>query len=201
MLKMNMDVGCDHKYLDFQKEFTSVNTTVNVGTTYGVGYSDIVVVQGEGCPEPGDYVDTVSLVSGTLTLDTDMEGGTVYVGREFTARYIPNLVTIRDEGGTVKTTANLRLRQFILSLVDTGICDATEQSPYDTYDTQEFTGVISNSLDAITDTAITTEDKFKIGFQQKADNGTLLITSKSWLPMTIAQVDWRGNYTSRGRRF
>lgn len=201
LLKFNMDAGSDHKYLDYQSEFTSVNTTVTVGTDYGVSEADIVVVQGTGCPSPGDYVGVTSLVAGVLTLDTDMVGGTVHVGREFTVQLEPNLLQIRDESGYVNNAADLRINQFILDLVDTGIMTAQEQSPYDTYDEQEFSGIISNSPDAITDTAVTTTDKFIAGFRQKANIGTILLKSKSWLPMTLTQVEWKGNYTSRGRRF
>lgn len=201
LLEFDMDAGADKRYLDYQKMFTSVNTTVTVGTDYGVDLSDIVVVQGAGCPDPGDYVDTVSLVAGVLTLDTDMAGGTVYVGYEFLMEAEPNLQVVRDQGDHVNSAANLRINKFLLSLVDTGYMEATEQSPYDTYDTQEFSGIISNSLDAITDTAVTTTDQFNIGFSQKADVGTVLLQSKSWLPLTIAQIEWFGTYTTRGRRF
>lgn len=201
MLEFDTDAGADKKYLDYQQTHTAVNTTITVGTTYGIPEAQIVAVQGTGCPEPGDYVTITDLTAGVLTLDTDMEGGTVYVGREFNVYAEPNMLTIRDEGGTVNSPANLRLQKFWLRFVNTGVCNATEQSPFDTYDDQEFSGVISNSLDAITDTAVTTEDDFKVGFKQKADVGTLLIHVKSWLPMTISQVDWVGNYTSRGRRF
>ncbi|MCP4341055.1 MAG: hypothetical protein GY799_19745 [Desulfobulbaceae bacterium] len=201
LLEFDMDAGSAKKYLDYQLEATSVNTTIDVGTDYGLALADIVVVQGEGCPEPGDYVDTVSLVAGILTIDTDMGGGTVHVGHEFTVEMEPNLLQARDEGGFVNNAADLRINQFIIDLVDTAIMTAQEQSPYDTYEEQEFSGIVSNSLDAITDEAVTTTDKFLVGFRQKANVGTILIKSTTWLPMTVTQVEWRGNYTSRGRRF
>lgn len=201
LVSFDMDAGSDKIYLDFLKTFTSVNTTVTVDTTYNVSEADIVVVQGAGCPDPGDYVGVTSLIAGVLTLDEDMVGGTVYVGREATVQMEPNLLQVRDEGGYVNNAADLRINEFLVDLADTAAMEATEQSPYDTYDTQTFSGIVSNSLDAITDTAVTTTDKFKIGFRQKANVGTILITHKSWLPMTVTQVEWRGNYTSRGRRF
>ena len=200
LMSFDMDAGSDKRYLDYQTEFTSVNTTVTVGTDYGVSLADIVVVQGTGCPSPGDYVDTTTLVAGVLTLDEDMTGGTVYVGREFTVEMEPNLLQVRDEGGYVNNSADLRINHFLVDLVDTALMTAEEQSPYDTYDVQEFSGIISNSLDAITDTAVKTTDKFSVGFRQKANIGTILLKSKSWLPMTVTQVEWQGNYTSRGRR-
>ena len=201
MLKVDADVGSEKVYLDFQKTFTSVTTTVDVGTEYGIPEADLIVVQGEGCPSPGDYVGITSLVAGVITLDEDMTSGEVYVGQEFNVQAIPNLVTVRDEGGHVNNAANLRIRKFEVRVINTGKLTATERSPYDTYETQEFTGLVSGSLDAITDQEATTTDVFKVGFKQHADVGTLLIESKSWLPMTISQIDWVGNYKSRGRRF
>ena len=201
LLEFDVDAGADKKYIDYQVVATSVTTTVTLGTTYGINEANIVVVQGTGCPDPGDYATVDNLTAGVLTLTTSMTGGTVYVGREFQVEATPNMLTLRDEGGTVQSIANLRIQKWWLRLVNTGVIEATEQSPYDTYDTQEFSGIVTNSLDAITDTAVTTEDDFKVGFKQKADVGTLRIHTKSWLPMTISQIDWIGNYTSRGRRF
>lgn len=201
LMKMNMDSGIDQVYMDSQVINTTTGTTVTLGTEYNASLAEIKVVQGVGCPSPGDYVGTVSLIAGVLTLDTDMLGGTVYVGREFNVQVVPNLVTVRDEGGTVNNAANLRINGFDVRVRDTGKMTATERSPYDTYEVQEFTGLVSGSLDAITDQEATTTDIFKVGFKQHADKGTVLLESKSWLPMTITQIDWKGNYKSRGRRF
>lgn len=201
MLNMDIDSGIGKVYMDFQRVETSINTTITVGANYPVPLADIVVVQGAGCPSPGDYVDTVSLVAGVLTIDTDMDGGTVYVGKEFNVQVVPNLVSVRDAGGHINNAANLRINGFEVRVRDTGIMTATERSPWDTYETQEFTGLVSGSLDAITDQEAKTTAVFNIGFKQKADEGTILLESKSWLPMTITQIDWTGNYTSRGRRF
>lgn len=186
--------------LDYLYTEASVTSTITLPTGYGI-LSDLVVVQGTGCPSPGDYAAVTTYAGGVITLTDDMGGGTVHVGREYTVRAIPNLLTLRDQGGTVNKAAKLRIQKFILTLVDTGSCEAIEQSPHDTYVTQAFSGLVNNDLETILgDAAIVNED-FKIGFKQQADVGTLLITSTSWLPLTIAQVDWVGNYTQRGRRF
>lgn len=191
----------DKKHLDYLIVNTSTTTTIDVGTTYGLNEAAIKVVQGTGCPDPGDYATIDSMAAGVITLTTSMGGGTVYVGREFTVTAVPNLITLRDQDGAVNDAAKLRIQKFIIKLVDSGSCDATEQSPHDTYTTQEFSGLVNNDLETITGDAATVEEDFDVGFKQYADVGTLLITSTSWLPLTIAQVDWRGNYNQRGRRF
>lgn len=200
LLKAELDTVESPHYMDFIQTATSVTTTINVGTEYPLLEADLKLVQGTGCPRPGDEVGVTSYVGGVITLDENMTSGTVYVGKEWTCQARPNLLTIKDEGGYVNHSARLNIGRFTISVQQTGPLSATPESQHDTYSAQEFTGLVSGDLDSITDEEARVTEQFVVGFKQKANEGSLLITSKSWLPMTITQIDWVGNYSSRGRR-
>jgi len=186
-------------HLDNLFRQAAVATTV----TYPVGYQvlpELLAVQGLGCPRPGDYVEFTD--SGTaLTLAEDMLGGTVFIGYEYETSMIPNTVQVHDEGGTINTMADLRFRNWEATLVDSGPLSAEIISDYDVYPIQEYSGIVSGDIQAITDSPVHNSDPFLIGYKQKAGEAFLRLFSKSWLPLTITQLDWRRNYTAKGRRF
>jgi len=190
-------------HLDYRQAYTGITTSVDVTSNdSGIG-ADAVIVQGTGCPYEGDTV-TYTYNAGVYTLDEDMEGGTVIIGRPYESIYVPQTVRIRDEGGYVQNKVRQRILSWLLSVTDTGyltadiVCDSIDNYP--NYPTQEYTGLITG-LSGQTDLVVTEDGLFNVSFKQDPKLCDLRISSDHYTGATINQIEWLGNYTNRGRRF
>ena len=191
-------------HLDCRKIETGVNTTLTIPSEYPVhrgglfdGVSDLLVVQGDGCPEPGNQI----AYTGTrpnLVLDTDMGGGTVYYGYKYTSTITLPDIDVRDGSGIIMERAKLRISDWDISL--TGWLDARVnlKTGGPAYPLQEWRGVDAAGVPTYIGY---NRGTFRVQYRAESDVGVLTLRASEHVGMDIHQIEWRGAYNNKGRRF
>jgi hypothetical protein len=169
------------------------------------GASSIVCVQGANCPNPGlrIAVTSVEFVSGTgyvVTLKKDMQGGDIIVGKKFLSRYMPTMPSVKDQNGVVIGTAKTRAKTFNVSLDDTGYIAGKVTSKYGPAAIVEFNARIVGDVDNVVGEQPLSSGTFAVPFRQDVNKAEIELYSDSHLPMTLADIEYEGQYTKRGRR-
>lgn len=199
-LDFTEDSGISYRVcLDEKTVVDNVNTTVAV--PYDIDdISNYVVVQGTGCPYPGLESPIQSYSSGTITLKSDMGGGSVILGRKYLSRYIPTTPFVRDRNNVKIGSGKLTIKSFVLHVEDTGHVTAKITDRYGYEANVEFSGRILGDPEnrigkpAIVDTAI------NVPYKKNADTSELEVRSESHLPFSILEMEWVGQWKKRGRR-
>ena len=204
-IKSLFDVNYGDIHLDVRFKQPDTNTTVTLPVNYpeyngGIFiHRDIVVVQGEDCPNPGLDV-SYTRVGNVLTLDTDMQGGKVRYGYQYASSIVPPDLNTRDASGVIQTQAHLRVSEYVVSV--TGHMDAiVGLKTGEAYPTQEWRGKVVGSPNTTTDNVGYNRGEFRVQYRQNAKNAVLLLQTESHIAMDIHQIEWRGTYNKRGRRF
>ena len=189
-------------YLDIRVALTSTADTVTLPSDYPVaGSASLVAVQGDGCPNPGLRIPITDRTGDVLTLEEDMQGGTVYVGVRFDSTYIPTFPQVKDRNGVTIGTADLKLQQYIVTFSDTGAFQLHADSIYnETFLLEDYTGRKANALSNLLGSQPIESDTLEVPFRFKADEADLRVFSDSHLPFRLTDVEWVGKYTKRGRR-
>jgi hypothetical protein len=197
-----------------------VNSTVNldarfdvftVNTQFTLPYDDMytysfVAVQGTGCPNPGMQASILSIAYNAglpgwvVTLKNDMLGGNIVVGTPYRSSYIPTMPLIKDGDGVAVATAKLVINSFIVSTANTGYIAGYMRSPHGDSDIVEYQGRIVGAVDNIVGQAAISDAEFIIPFRENVHLADIEIFSDSYLPMTMLDIEWVGQYTKRGRR-
>jgi hypothetical protein len=169
------------------------------------GPSRLVCVQGDNCPNPGlrISVTSVELVPGTgyvVTLKKDMLGGNIVVGKKFLSRYKPTMPSVKDQNGVVIGTAKTRAKSFNVSLDDTGYIAGKVSSKYGADTHVEFNARIVGDVDNVVGEQPLSSGMFTLPFRQDVNRADIELYSDSHLPMTLADIEYVGQYTKRGRR-
>lgn len=194
------DTGVGYRVmLDEQIVETSVNTTFTVPFTVD-DIDNYIAVQGTGCPNPGMRVLIDSYSAGTVTLDTDMEGGTVYFGKKFTSRYIPTSPFVRDQNNVKIGSGKLIIKQYVVHFDNTGYFKAIITDDYGYSAEVEYNGRVLGSPTNIIGQAAVGDGSFAIPYKKNAENSALEITSDSHLPMSLLEMEWIGQWKKKGRR-
>lgn len=185
-------------YLDNKQIFSGIHTSITSG--YDLTGRTIVLVQGEGCPEPG--MTAQGTISGTtVTLERDMLGGTVLMGERFLSRYQPTMPMVKDGNNVKVGTGRLRVKNFLISYVQTGYITALKWSKYAAQVVAaKFAGRIMGDPDNVVGEPALPTGTFKVPFRMDADIGTLELQTDSHMPMTFLDMEWTGQWTKRGKR-
>ncbi|QPC44933.1 hypothetical protein HW532_20870 [Kaustia mangrovi] len=168
--------------------------------------SDLVVVQGSDCPNPGLTVPIKSidydsgLGTYVVTLSKSMLGGDVVVGTRFASRYRPTMPAVKDKDGVVIATGKLKLKSLLVSLSDTGHISGQVVSKYGDGPVVSFDGRIVGAINNIVGEQPLSDDIFKMPFRQNVKHASVEFFTNSHLPMTMLDIEWVGHYTKRGRR-
>ena len=198
-LKADLHIQNDEKdrvHIDY-KYISLANESIILPPSYPA--TDITLVQGTGCPRPGDTLAYMQAGS-TLTLDEDMLGGIVYAGQTYRSAYRPSTVIIRDETGFAQSSAKLRIVRWIATVSDTGELHSQIISPYYDFPPFEYYGIVGHDIiSQYDDPNINTHDLI-IPFKQDAKLANLELYTESWTPAEIVSLDWVGGYGKRGRR-
>jgi hypothetical protein len=166
---------------------------------------DIVCVQGAGCPNPGlrIAVTSIEFVSGTgyvVTLKKDMLGGHIVVGTKFMSRYMPTMPSVKDQNGVVMESAKTRAKSFNVSIEDTGFIAGKVTSKYGVETHVTFNARIVGDVDNLVGEQPLSDGKFTLPFRQDVKKAEIELYSDSHLPMSLADIEYVGQYTKRGRR-
>ena len=203
-LDLQNDAGLTYSVrLDRKLYIPTVNLTV--AAPYPVPEADpdsLVFIQGEGCPTPGmrAWVESYDAGSDTYTFDRDMEGGTVICGIRYLSSYIPTNPDVKDSDGVKISTGSLKVSKFILNCKETGKIMARVFSRYFPDRLIEFTGrFVGDPLTHVGEPAIT-DATYTVPFRENVENAEVEFFSDSHLPFTLSDIQWKGQYTKKGRR-
>jgi hypothetical protein len=168
--------------------------------------SNLVLVQGDGCPNPGMTVpiDAITYDAGadhyTVTLRYSMEGGNVIAGIPFYSEYRPTMPLIKDQDGVVVGTGKFRVKKFLVTLQNTGHIVGQLISKYGDGDPVEFQGRLIGSPDNRIGQPATVDEQFDMPFREKPDRADVKFFTNRWLPMTLLDIEWIGQYWKSGKR-
>lgn len=185
--------------LDQRIERTSVNTTFTV--PYDIDDVDnYVAIQGTDCPNPGMKVLIDNYSSGTITLKSDMGGGTVLFGRKYQSRYIPTSPFVRDQDGVKVGSGVLTIKHFIIHFATTGYFEAYVTDDYGYEAVIEYNGRILGSPTNVLGEPAIASGSYLIPYKKNAETSNLEIRSDSHLPFYLTEMEWVGSWRKKGRR-
>jgi hypothetical protein len=199
-LDENSDEGIPYRIdLDRKEKHTGVNTTFDPSYTVD-DIDDYIAVQGLGCPNPGMKVKISSFASGTVTLERDMGGGAVFFGKRYTSRYKPTMPFVRDRDGVKVGSGSLTIKQFEAYFTDTGFMEADITDIYGYLASVKYTGRTIGDPNNLVGEPAVSDGSFSIPFKKRADQSELEIKSDSHLPLSLLEIEWKGQYRKRGKR-
>ncbi|ASV44569.1 tail protein [Agrobacterium phage Atu_ph02] len=168
--------------------------------------AELVAVQGDGCPNPGLTVPIQSVTFDAAnnryiaTLRYDMRGGDIVVGRRYYSEYRPTMPMIKDQDNVVVGTGKFRIKQFLLTLSNTGHIIGQLLSKYGDGEPVEFQGRLIGSPDNLIGQAATVDETFEMPFRESPMRADVRFSTDRWLPMTILDIEWLGQYSKSGKR-
>lgn len=177
---------------DGNLEFTIVDCPLTMET--------IKVIRSSTANYPGLPVQVASIVGDVVTLAED-PGGDVLVGRTYTSKYQPTMPMLRDQNKIVINTDRLIVNSFNVSYKDTGFFKVDVIDPWNGTSTQTFTGRITGSINNLVGKPAVSSGMFLADIHKDRDLCTVSIESDSYLPMSLIDIEWTGQFTKRGRRF
>jgi hypothetical protein len=184
-------------HLDNKVSVENVNMTVAI--PYDSTDREMVIVQGEDCPNPGMTVEA-TWNQNNATLKRDMLGGTVIVGERYLSRYQPTMPMAKDADNVKIGTARLSLKNILISVRKTGYIKVQKLSKYAATKFIEFSGRILGAPDNMVGRPAVSDATVTYPFNDKSDYGQLEICSNSHLPLSILDIEWTGQYTKKGKR-
>lgn len=204
MYSMNLD-NTEDAGVTYRVHLDERITRDSVTTTFTVPYDiddidNYVVVQGDGCPYPGMRALIDSYSSGTVTLKDDMGGGSVYFGRKFMSKYVPQSANVKDRDGNKIGTGKLVIKQFYVHFEDTGYIKAEVTDDYGYSATREFTGRVLGSPSNLVGQPALSDGVFQVPYKKNVDTSQLTLSTDSHLPMSLLELEWVGQWTKKGRR-
>jgi hypothetical protein len=210
LLRMPLDVqiqdGVPYPvHLDQRFDVAGANTAFLLPYDY-LHDAELVVVQGTGCPTPGLLapIKTVAWDAGNsayrVTLKRDMEGGDLVCGTRYMSKYVPTMPTVKDKDNVSVGTGNLRLRMFLVTLVNSGEITGRAISQYGNSEEVRFNGRLVGDIDNIVGEQPLTNEQFVMPFRLDAEEAEVEFYTNSHLPLTMSIIEWIGQYSKRGRR-
>lgn len=206
--RMSLDV-IDSDPLDFPLYLDGRFDVADVNTQFILPFDsqaehELVVIQGAGCPNPGMQapIDSIEEDGGDwiVTLRDDMEGGSVVAGVPYYCEYRPTMPLVKDSDGVVVAIAKLRIREFLISIFRTGYIAGQLYSPYGDGPVVEFQGRITGDVENIVGEVALNSGEFSMPFRENVQDADFALFTDSYLPMTILDIEWGGQYSKRGKR-
>lgn len=200
-LDTSFDTDMDYQVMLDRKTYTTgVNTTMSDPLTDMPDIDDMVFIQGTGCPNPGMRINYTTHVSGTITLELDMLGGTVISGIRYTSRYRPTMPFVRDRDGVKVGTGKLRVSKFFVNYRESADINTTVLSDYRDDNIIAWSGRITNDPNTVIGSAAIQSGRLTVPFKENVDNATIELWTDSHTPMTLLDIEWVGQYNKRGTR-
>ncbi|WKV16998.1 tail protein [Nostoc phage NMeng1] len=210
MYRMSLDIVEDAG-LDFTIHLDSRFDVENVNTQFvlpnaRLATNELVAVQGANCPNPGMRVPILSVEFDAVedywvaTLKYDMDGGDIVVGIPYKSSYWPTMPLIKDQDGVVMGTGKLRVKNFIVAIEDTGDINGTVYAPEQDPVTVSFEGRIVGNAQNQVGRPVLSSEQFVVPFREDTARAEVELFTDSFLPMTLLDIEWVGQYHKRGRR-
>ena len=189
--------------LDRKKTASAVTTTITAPYAVPVDDpEDIIFVQGNDCPNPGlrAWVESYDAMTDTYTFDRSMEGGDVIYGIPYRSSYIPTNPDVKDQDGIKIGTGSLKISKFLVNCKETGKLFTRVFSNYFEDRLMEFTGrFVGDPLTVVGQAAIA-DSTYVVPFRENVENAEIEFYSDHHLPFTLTDIQWKGQYTKKGRR-
>lgn len=202
-LNAQFDDGVPYQVkLDRKVYHNNVNTTIANPVPHKTDLTDVVLVQGEGCPYPGmrAIVKEYNAGTNTVTLTEDMGGGTVIAGLRYRSAYRPTMPFVKDQDGVKVGTGRLIVGKFFINCRESGDFEARVISKYREDANFRFTGRFVGNPNSEVGVPAIVDATYTIPYRDNIDNGEIEIFSDSHTPLTIMDMEWTGQYTKRGQR-
>lgn len=202
-LDIHEDEGISYTaFLDRKVHVHGVNSTITGLLPSMPDIDQMIFVQGEGCPFPGlrVLVDNYDAGTDTITLQGDMQGGTVIAGQRFLSSYTPTMPVIRDRDGSAVGTGKLIISKFFINTQRTGVVEIEVTSPYREPRVLRFIGRYIGNPNSVIGEAAIMDSSLIAPFRDNTENGEIRIFTDTHLPMTLMDIEWVGQYTKRGTR-
>ena len=212
LYRMSLDVqdeeGTDYPvHLDAKFDVSEVSNGFILPYNW-LATEDLRVVQGADCPHPGLRVAITSRSYNattdewTIWLREDMGGGNIIVGVHFKdgSQYEPTMPRMKDSDGVVISNARLMINQFIISCSETGKIIGQKKTKWGDAEPVTYEGYTVNDVDSVVGEAGISDVSFRVPFKEKAERGTLLLSTDEHWPMTILDIEWEGTVNKRGKR-
>lgn len=197
--------------LDGYREYVAAGNTITI--EYNGDTDDLMFIRGAGTSQLGmrAQVESITLnTAGTATTPATYDvvfrrtlAGNVYVGRRYTSTYTPTMPFYRDRDGVKIGEAKLTVADFILSFRNSGDFYAIQESPYiDEADWWKLhiSGRNIGDPNNLTGNPVLVTDTEIFPYGDLADSSQFVIESTSHLPLTLTEIEWRGNLRYRSRR-
>ena len=210
LLRMPLDVQDSSDDIGYPVYLDQRFDVLNCFTQFALPFSylataGLVCVQGANCPTPGLAVniDSVVNVPGTgyvVTLKKNMLGGDIVVGTRYSSRYMPTMPSVKDQNGVVLGTSKMRARAFLVSLDQTGEINGRVRSKYGDGEEVKFNARVVGDVEDVVGEQPLSDEQFVMPFRQNVNDAEIELYTDSHLPMTLADIEYVGQYSKRGRR-
>lgn len=210
LLRMSLDIldedGVGYPvHLDARFDVASVQQAFVLPFDW-LNTEDLIIVQGEACPNPGlpVRINSIAFDAGeggyVVTMKQDLDGGDIVVGINRESEYTPTMPRVKDGSGDVISNARLMISQFLVSLYQTGRIIGQKLTPWGSGPEVRFEGYIVNNVNTVVGQPALVDDLFKMPIKAKADQCEWKIKSDGHWPMTVLDIEWEGTVNKRGKR-
>lgn len=190
-----------HVTLDRKKKYTVAGGKVTLQ------YPDAVIVQSDGCLDPGKAATVTSITDGTFGtknyfLDPLLcpEGSTVYCGLSIRRSVKPTMPRVKDRNGNTVSTAQIVVREFKVHLDDSSDVASVMHSPYrQPYEFYPRRFPLDDEpLDP--NKKLLMDYTLVVPWGENANYSELELFSEDVRPTTILEIEWLGQVTGTRRR-
>lgn len=153
-----------------------------------------------------EYIGTTIVFNragGVLYTDDEIGAGSTALlvgGVKYKSTFVPSQPTVKDYKERVIETDKLKLAQVYLNYETTGYILATVKDIYGQSEVNEFNGRVFGDVNNLVGFAPLIDGQFNFPVLQMAEHVTIEITSDSYLPLRIRDMEFTGQFTQRGRR-
>lgn len=186
-------------HLDYRFDITSITDNFTLPYAW-MNSNQLVAVQATGCPTPGLPARIKAVTGTTVQLKRSMNGGNLIAGLRYQSEYSPTLPFVKDADGVVIGTGSLRLSHFMLSLSKTGKMYGQALTKYGDGPVVTYTARTVGDVDNLVGEEAITDGKFIMPFRLDVEQADVLFYTDSHTPMTILDIEYKGQYNKKGRR-
>lgn len=180
-------------FVDYRRAYPDTGTLIILGGAYPIidlTPETFVIMQGFGCPNPGEVILDWSYEPGSLliVLGEDMNQGEVWCGYRFMSDYMPSRRWIRDDSGVAQSASQFRITDYNFFSEGSDIQVSIENAPEE-WPIQTFNSDLGENIE------------HRVSFKQRHDEADIRFRHNGHDYFNLTQVEWRGTYIKVGRRF
>ena len=187
------DILMDHRTI-----LEDVETSVSGLDHLSSEVTDLIAVQGPGCPQPGMPARIASWDGDTVAFSINYSGGTVYIGEKFVSSVTPTRVFVRDADNQAITTSQLTIGSMYINFIDAGDFNVDVIADY-SYTARNAGRILGRVSSTIGDFKLTS-GSFEVPVRAKTDRSRINIRTDSAYPFTVSDIEWDGQFYKRGKR-